>query len=82
MDGAPSVAQHSAEGPKLRGRSYCSEDVALITYLYEKHKWSAPKVAREHPNKNWNVSGVKKILQKVKAGKETTGKPGSGGHNR
>ena len=40
------------------------------------------KYKREHLNKNWKVSGVKKILQKVTAGEEATRKPGSGGHNR
>ena len=68
----------AAKKSKQRGKSYSEIDVALIRDAYERNKWSAPEIVRQHKDKPWTPLAVKKILQKIKKGDPTGRKQGSG----
>ena len=67
--------------PALRGKSYSAADVGLIEYFFKEKGWGAKKMVKENPGKPWSVSGVSKIVKKIKSGASLKRKTGSGGHN-
>ena len=42
------------------GKPYSSDELALSRDGYLRHKWTAPKIARYHADKNWSARTVRK----------------------
>ena len=54
------------------------EDKAVIKNDFIEKNWSAYKIVKEHPTKNWNKSSVQYLLNKFKERGTMDRKPGSG----
>ena len=58
------------------------EKKVIIRYLRTKCKYGVTRIVNDHPEYEWNINGVKKLLKKIGeidhvAGKESSGRPKS-----
>ena len=54
------------------------EDKAVIKNDFVEKGWSAYKICKEHPNKNWNTVSVFRLLKRFKEDDSMDRRPGSG----
>ena len=54
------------------------EDKAVIKNDFIEKNWTAYRIVREHPSKNWQESTVKRLLKKFRETGSTARRPGSG----
>ena len=54
------------------------EDKIIIKYLRQKRGDGAKTIVKEHPEKQWTVSGVAKLLEKIDETGSVERKKGSG----
>jgi len=57
---------------------YSVEDHILIENLYKFKNYGAKKLTRESPGKGWMVSGLNKLLRKLRNTRSTRRPQGSG----
>ena len=41
------------------------EEKVIMKFLQIKHKYGAERIVNDHPEYEWNVNGVKKLLKKT-----------------
>ena len=53
-------------------------DKLVIQNDYEEHGWTAYRICKEHPSKQWVLSSVKRLIKKIQSTGSIARKPGSG----
>ena len=54
------------------------EDKIIIQNDLEEKEWTAYKIWKEHPTKNWSISSVQRLVNKIKETGSIERRPGSG----
>ena len=54
------------------------EDKIIIKYIRVKYKHGAKQIVKDHPEFQWNVNGVKKLIKKIDETGSVERRPGSG----
>ena len=57
---------------------FSNEEKTIIKNDFNKKQWSAYRICKEHPTKNWNKVSVQRLLNRFKENGSMDRKPGSG----
>ena len=57
---------------------FSNEEKAVIKNDFNEKQWSAYRICKEHPTKNWNKVSVQRLLNRFKENGSMDRKPGSG----